>query len=481
MMKRHIAGILPLVLLLAIASVHAGDEARIMRAFKKGGESVVPIHFTLRLMEAPEGGQGNKVEGVLCGIVANDQGLVVTTADVFPDPGGDPRQTFVPSSFTIKTGGVELAAEAVGLDRERNLAFLQVENPSALPAKAAQFSRRLPQPGERILLVGLLGEHHNYIPTFTEARVVTALAGQDPLYAFDSLVQDLTIGGLVVNLRGEAIGMVGEDTLPGSPGAPADLAAAGNVLSLFSSLSQGQRPGYPVLFPYAGMLDRLIDDPPAISEDPAAHRGWLGIIMQPLSRDLADYWEVPGPGGVIIGAVLNGSPAEEAGLQVGDILLEVDSAPIRVREQRDLSRFREMVQRVGAGEEVPLEIFRGGERSIIPLTLGARPKTVFLADQFEDREFGLTVKELTFDFVQALNIPPDVNGIFVAEIENAGWADVGGIRVNDVITAIEGQAVLSLEDARQVLDTVREEQPKEVVFFLRRGTRTRFVAVTPDW
>ena len=66
------------------------------------------------------------MEGVLCGIVANDQGLVVTTADVFPDPGGDPRQTFVPSSFTIKTGGVELAAEAVGLDRERNLAFLQV-------------------------------------------------------------------------------------------------------------------------------------------------------------------------------------------------------------------------------------------------------------------------------------------------------------------------------------------------------------------
>jgi serine protease Do len=481
MMTRRLAAILPLVLLFAFTTALAGEEARLMRAFKKGGSSVVPIRFTLRLMEAPEGGQGNKVEGVICGVMVNDEGLVVTTADVFPDPGGDPRQTFIPSSFTIRLGGRETEAKAVGLDRERNLAFLQIEDPDAIPAQPARFSSRLPEPGEKILLIGLLGEHHNYMPTFTEARIVTALAGSDPLFAFDSLVQDLTIGGLVVNMRGEAIGIVGEDILPGSASAPADLASAGNVLSLFSSLSQGQRPGYPVLFPYAGLLDDLIAAPPAISEDPAAHRGWLGIIMQPLSRDLADYWKVPGPGGVIIGAVLDGSPAEDAGLQVGDILLEVDSAPIHVREQRDLSRFREMVQRVGAGEEVPLSIFRGGEHQTIPLTLGARPKTVFLADQYEDRQFGLTVKELTFDFVQALNIPSDVTGVFVSEIENASWADVAGIRVNDVITAIQGQAVLTLDDVGKVLSTFREEQPAEVVFFIRRGTRTRFVAVTPDW
>jgi serine protease Do len=481
MTARRLSRVLPLVLLLAISTHLAGEETRIMRAFHKGGTSVVPIHFTLRLMQAPEGGQGAKVEGVICGVVVSEDGLVVTTADVFPDPGGDPRQTFVPSSFIIKSGGIEVSAEAVGLDRERNLAFLKVADPAVLPATAARFSQRLPRPGERILLIGLLGEHHNYLPTFTEARVVTALEGEDPLYAFDSLVQDLTIGGLVVNLRGEAIGIVGEDILPGSPSAPADLASAGNVLSLFSSLSQGQRPGYPVLFPYAGLLDELIAAPPAIDKDPAAQRGWLGIIMQPLSRDLADYWQVPGPGGVVIGAVLDGSPAEEAGLQVGDILLEVDSAPIRVREQRDLMRFREMVQRVGAGEEVPLAIFRGGEHQIIPLTLGARPKTVFLADQHEDRQFGLTVKDLSFDFVQALNIPSEVSGVFVSEIENAGWADVGGIRVNDVITSVQGHQVVNLEDIGRVLDTLEEEQPEEVVFFLRRGTRTRFVAVIPDW
>ena len=479
MINRHLVP--ALLLALAIAPALAGDEARIMKAFRKAGPSVVPIHYTLRLLEAPEGGQGNKVEGVLCGVVAGPDGLIVTTADVFPDAGGDPRQTFMPTRFVIKIAGREFTAQTVGVDRDRNLAFLKVDDPESFPAPPARFASRSPRPGERILLLGLLGELHEYAPTFTETRIVSSLAGKGQRFALDALVQDLTIGGLAVNLKGEGLGIIGEDLLRNSPAGTADLAAAGNVLSLFSSLSQGQRPGYPVLFPYAGLLDDLIASPPALNMDPLERRGWLGIIMQPLSRDLADYWQVPGPGGVIIGSVLDGSPAEEAGLQVGDIILEVDDAPVRVRELRDLTRFRELVQRVGAGKEVPLAIFRGGARQIVPLTLGARPKNVFLAEQQEESEFGLTVKELTFDFVQATNTPSDVTGVFVAEIKNAGWADVAGIRVNDVITAVQGQNVDNLQGFRQAMEQVREQRPENVVFFMRRGMRTRFVPVSPDW
>jgi S1-C subfamily serine protease len=483
MINRHLVPtlVLPLLLTLALAPALAGDEARIMKAFSKAGPSVVPVHYTLRLLEAPEGGQGDKVEGVLCGVVAGAGGLIVTTADVFPDAGGDPRQTFMPSRFVIKIAGREFTAQAVGLDRDRNLAFLKVDEPESFPAPAALFTTRSPRPGERILLLGLLGELHEYAPTFTEARIVSSLVGEGPRFGLDSLVQDLSIGGLAVNLKGEGLGIIGEDLLGSSPAGTADLAAAGNVLSLFSSLSQGQRPGYPVLFPYAGLLDVLIASPPALDLDPPERRGWLGIIMQPLSRDLADYWQVPGPGGVIIGSVLEDSPAEEAGLQVGDIILEVDDAPVRVRELRDLTRFRELVQRVGAGEEVPLAIFRGGERRIIPLTLGTSPRNVFLAAQQEEREFGLTVKELTFDFVQATNTPSDVTGVFVAEIENAGWADVAGIMINDVITAVQGQNVENLQEFHQAMEQIREQRPKNVVFFVRRGMRTRFVPVSPDW
>jgi len=473
--------LLPLTLALATAPALAGDEARIMKAFSQASASVVPIHYTLRLAEAPEGGQGDKVEGVLCGVVTRSDGLIVTTADIFPDPGGDPRQTFVPAQFVIKIHDREYSARAIGLDRDRNLAFLQVDNPESFPAPAARFSHHPPRPGERVLLLGLLGELHEHAPTFTEARIVSSLEGNGPRFALDSLVQDLTIGGLAVNLKGEGLGIIGEDLLASTLSGSADLASAGNVLSLFSSISQGQRPGYPVLFPYQGLLDVMIASPPPLDLDPTNQRGWLGIIMQPLSRDLADYWQVPGPGGVIIGSILDGSPAEQAGLQVGDIILEVDDAPVRVRELRDLTRFRELVQRVGAGKEIPLAIFRAGGRRVVPLTLGARPKNVFLAEQMEDEDFGLTVKELTFDFVQATNTPPEVTGVFVAEITNAGWADVAGIQVNDVITAVQGEPVADLQGFRRAMADVREKKPDHVVFFVRRGLITRFVPVSPDW
>ncbi len=236
-----------------------------------------------------------------------------------------------------------------------------------------------------------------------------------------------------------------------------------------------------MLFPHLEVLENLIAMPPGMEEATVAGQGWLGIIMQPLNEDLAEYWQVPGPGGVIIGAVLDGSPAENAGLQVGDIILSVGDEPVEVREQRDLSRFREMVQRAGAGEEIPLFVYRDGRRTLVSLTLGSRPKTVFMAEEVEDREFGLTVKELTFDFLQATNAPADVRGVFVAEVENAGWADVGGVQVNDIITAVQGQPITDLEDFRETMEAVRSQRPEEVVFFVRRRVGTRFIPVRPDW
>ncbi|MFQ5670364.1 MAG: PDZ domain-containing protein [Acidobacteriota bacterium] len=469
------------LLCFALPAAAAQESLRISRAFERLKESVVAVHYALRLLETPEGGQGDKIEGVLCGIVASPD-LVVTTADIFPDMDGDPRQIYVPVEFHVQTtDGNKHLARAVGLDRPLNLAFLRIKRPDLFSGKAARFADREPIPGEKILLLGLLGEQLGYVPTYTEARVVRAVETPRRLFVFDTLVEDLTIGGLAATPRGKVLGMIGEDLLTTPPSGPSDLAAAGNVLTLFSSLSQGQRPGYPMLFPYKGLLDDLIAHPPGIDKDAASNRGWLGIIMQPLSQELADYWQIPGPGGVVIGAVLDGSPAQGAGLQVGDVILEVDHHPVMVREQRNLGRFRELVQQAGVGRKLPLSIYRHGTYRDVDLTLGARPKTIFLAEEAKDDDFGLTVKELTFDFLQAINMPSKTQGVFISDIKSAGWADVGGLSINDVITQIHGQSIRNLDDFNTAMQKVHEERPAEVVFFVRRGTRTIFVPIKTDW
>ncbi|MFQ5767334.1 MAG: PDZ domain-containing protein [Acidobacteriota bacterium] len=484
-MKRagHFSCLMATVLLataLLADGAHADDSGRISRIFDSMRRNIVPVHYTLRLAQTDDGVIRNKLEGVVCGVILDSSGLVITTADVFPDMNGDPRQTYVPVAFYIRAAdGNRYPAKAIGLDRALNLALLQVGG--ALPAPTLRFGKNPPRPGERVLLLGLLGEKYKYAPTFTEGRIVQALEGPHRAYAIDTLIQDLTIGGLAVSLRGEPLGIIGEDILARPPTGPADLASEGNVLSLFSSSSQGQRPGYPVVFPYKEVIEPLMQHPVPPDQIRWTNRGWLGIIMQPLSKDLADYWHVSGPGGIVIGAVLSGSPAERAGLEVGDVILEVDHAPVAVREQRDLGRFRDMVQAVGVGRELPLRVFRKGRRQTISLTLGNRPKTIYLAEERKDEDFGLTVKEITFDFIQATNLEPGTRGVFISEVENAGWADVGGLAVGDVITSINGANVEDLGQFDAATGQVREQARQEVVFFIRRGTRTLFVPVKTDW
>lgn len=484
-MRVQTAGKIALPCLVAVAcmsAAQAGSSARISRTFEKFGPQVVPVYFELRLATAPDGGPGNKVEGTACGVIIDADGLVLTTADPFPDPGGNPRQTFVPDRFFIlDPEGKKHLAHAVGLDRDLNLAFLRLDRPAAFPARPVRFVRRPPRSGEEVLLIGLLGEPYGYAPTFTLAHIVGKVEKPRPLFVLDTLVQDLTIGGLVVTTRGEALGMIGEDVIAGAPTTAASMAASGNVLSLFASISQGQRAGYPMLFPYHGLLDERIANPPPLDTDEWNNRGWLGIIMQPLDEELSDYWHVPGPGGVVIGAVLDGSPAERAGLQVGDVILEIDHAKVRVREIRDLIGFRDQVQSVGVGEEVPIEIFRAGQKESIALILGKPPKTAFLAEEREDESFGLTVKELTFDFLQAMNMSADTRGVYISAVENAGWADIGGLSMNDVVRKINGRAVESLAAFDEVMAAVTRDQQKDVLFFLMRRVRTMFVAVKTNW
>ena len=101
--------------------------------------------------------------------------------------------------------------------------------------------------------------------------------------------------------------------------------------------------------------------------------------MQPLSRDLAEYWSLDVPGGVVIGAVLAGSPAESAGLRPGDVVLAVDGESLPVRETKDLPLIQRRIRRAGAGKDVPLTVWREGLKTDLTVRLVASPTTVATA------------------------------------------------------------------------------------------------------
>ena len=458
------------------AATHAAAADGVREIFQTYRENVVAITYTLRPLEKPTGGEGAKIEDAICGVIVDPNGLIITSADPFPDPGGDPRTTWAPVEFKVQVnGGRPLAAEAVGMDRELNLAFLRIKNPPP-GLRAIRFAekRRLAV-GEEVIVLGVMSRNYDHAPIFYTGLVNAVVERPRRMYSLDILIQDLAIGGLVVAANGEAIGVIGEDLL----NEPREQdRRPGNAVSLLGSITQGDRVGYPMAFPYSLFAAGLASPPPFASEE---KRSWLGIIMQPLNKDLIDYWNLDVEGGVIINSVVEGSPAEKAGLMQGDILIEIESEALSVTAEEHLAEFRRRIERTGVMKPVNLVLLRGGVRKEVTLLLGEAPKTAWTAREHKDDDLGLTTREITIDDLQGQNLASETSGVVVDELEQAGWCQISGLQVDDIVQSVDGHDITDLDSFRAQADRLRGNKPGQTVFFVLRQAETMFVLIKTPW
>ncbi|MGD8376781.1 MAG: PDZ domain-containing protein [Acidobacteriota bacterium] len=462
------------LLLSAVLLPQAAVADPVAEVVQRFSTSVVPVRYTLRPREAPEGGEGQKVEKVLCGVLVGPDGMVIISGDPFPDPGGDPRMTLDPVGFVVlEPGEVELPATALGVNRDLNLAYLRLDGGVPPGRQPVEFPDEVEAGiGDPVVVMGLLPERYDYAPTFWTGRISAILERPRRMFALTNYLQDLAIGGLALTQAGAPLGVVAEDVLPQTADLPS------SPLALLGSISQGPKVGYPMVFPAPLFLEDL-ESPPAFEPEP--QRSWFGITMQPLSRPLGDYWGIRSSGGIIVSSVLADSPAEGAGLLPGDVILGVDGDPVLARQQSDLASFREKVEVLPMGEEVPLSVWRAGEVRDVGIRPGTRPRTGFTAREFEDDELGITVREITVDVIQAQNLPPDVTGVVVSRLESAGWAQLAGVLPGDIILRVDQTDVDGLEAFERAIETARAARAEEIYFFLQRGIETFFVTVRTDW
>lgn len=296
------------------------------------------------------------------------------------------------------------------------------------------------------------------------------------MYSLDLPVQDLSIGGLVITEDGRPVGLVGEDVLEDAPASSDRM--PGNTLSLFGSLTQGRRVGYPMVFPWE-LFSAGATSPPAIEGQ--EKRSWMGIIMQPLGDDLIHYWRLDADGGVIISSVLDGSPAQKAGLRTSDILVKLQGQPITIRKEEDLGEFRRRIERLGVGSAVQLSYLREGIAGEATLTLEEAPLTAFSAREVEDEDLGVTVRQITLDDLLGQNLDPATRGVVVSDLEQAGWAQLGGLQPGDIIQSVDGRPVEDMDGFGHQLDRLREEKPAATLLFVLRQTETLFVRLKTPW
>ena len=450
------------------------------RAYAQAAGRVVGVTYVLRQMEVETGEEGQRAEGILCGVVAGPRTIVVS-ADIFPEPGGDPRMMLAPEEFEIHASAERtFKATASGIDRKLNLAYLTLD-----PADGAELDhvRFREEPalrvGDPVIIAGVLPRKYEFAPAIYTATVNARIEGELPLLGIDTVLGDLAVGGLVLRSDGSPAGIVTKDLISES----VDLSEAqGNFISLLANSGQPpfRRPGYAMILPF-GAFSASLSSPPPLDLHTEFKRAWLGIVMQALDKDLIDYWGLPVPGGIIIGSVVEGSPARAAGIRQGDIITRFAGEPIRITDNSELGDFRRKVERMEAGSEVAVQIYRDGRPLDTTIRLGDAPRTAALADEYEDEDFGLTVREITIDVLQAMNLEPGQEGVVIDSTEDSGWADVAGLFARDIILAINGVRVLTVEDVRDALADVKLRRDPEAIFFVMRPPDTIFVRVRTEF
>ena len=282
-------------------------------------------------------------------------------------------------------------------------------------------------------------------------------------YCIDERVAFGYVGGPVIDQEGRVVGVVGFDLS----------AEEGGELYV--------RSGHPLVYQSA-LFSKYIRNPLAKDVDePGEGDAWLGILSQPLTEDLAAYWELPNEGGVVVSTVVPGSPAAEAGFMIGDVLLSFNGTPLNVRLDREIRGFTKLVRETPVGVPVPVKLLRVGEPMELEVTLRAQPKSRREAEEFESQALGLTVREITTDMRLLLNLPESVNGVIVRRIRSGSPAHVAGLRPGVILLNIGNHPITSLQAFEEAVAALMESKPAEISVFGLSPSGRQFYRIEPRW
>jgi len=212
-------------------------------------------------------------------------------------------------------------------------------------------------------------------------------------------------------------------------------------------------------------------------------RGFIGITPQEVTRDIAKGFGNPDLKGVAIASVEAGTPAERAGLQVGDVITAVNGSPVS-----DVNQFRLQVAGMAPGTKVDLKINRNGHDQNVTLTLAELPNETARrgGDDGQDDQgldsgggekgaiSGVSIQALSPELKRQLQVPNSVHGLVVTEVDASSHAAEAGLAQGDVIESVNRQPVTTVQ---QFNAAVRQGKGDSTLLLVKRGQGAAFIAI----
>jgi serine protease Do len=370
------------------------------------------------------------------GFIISEDGYVLTNNHVVAD--ADEIMVRLPDRS-------ELQAKLVGADPRSDVALLKIEGDD-LPIVKIGNSEEL-KAGEWVVAIGSpFGFDHT-----VTAGVISATGRSLPNESYVPFIQtDVAInpgnsGGPLFNLKGEVVG-INSQIFTRSGG--------------FMGLS------------FAIPIDVAMDVANQLREDGKVSRGWLGVVIQDVNKDLAESFGLDRPAGALVAQVMDGGPAAKGGLKVGDVILSLNG--------RSIDMSGDLPHQVGAmkpGSTAKLEVVRNGDRKTLTIDIGALPEEGDLlasaggsgGTTHSDNRLGVAVAELTDAQRQALEISA---GVVIREVSQ-GPAAMIGLRPGDIITHLNNQAIDSVGTFSQVVKALPKN--RSVSMRVLREGRASFI------
>lgn len=427
--------------------------------YKRISPAVALVQYTSEVTNQITGAVSRK-DGVALGLLVSPDGLVV--APGFVEVEGVESFNFR-VRFVAESEEKEYSAVKLRKPDDVNIVLLKLQGVGniALPYVKFEANPKL-RVGSEIAMIGILGETLDYVRALTVARIGAIITKPRITYCIDENVRLGFVGAPVINEYGEVVGVVGFDL---------SKAEGGEIYT---------RSGHPLVYQYA-LFEKYINSPPGVDEGGSGQEAWLGVITQPLTDDLAEYWNLPKEGGLIIATVVSPSPASESGLKVGDVITSFNGVPIKAKYDRDVSTFTKLVREAGSGKKVEIKILRNGEPLTIYAVLQPRPKRSYEAEEFEWEPVGITVREITPDMRISLGIEENINGVIVYKVKSGSPAQLARISRGMIVQAIGNRPIKSIEEFKEVVSNLDVIKPKEIPLFIRVGSISGFFRVQPIW
>ncbi|GGW59261.1 DegQ family serine endoprotease [Vreelandella hamiltonii] len=384
----------------------------------------------------PSGGQGRSQErqSLGSGFIISEDGYVMTNAHVVQDA----------DEILVRLNDRrELPAELIGSDVQTDVALLKIDA-SDLPVLTLGNSDEL-KVGEWVAAIGSpFGFDHS-----VTAGIVSAINRTLPQDAYVPFIQtDVAInpgnsGGPLFNLEGEVVG-INSQIFTRSGG--------------FMGLS------------FAIPINVAMDVASQLREDGQVNRGWLGVMIQPVSRDLAESFGMNEAIGALIADLDPEGPAAQGGLQAGDVILEVNG-----EEVDRSSTLPRLIGRVAPGSDVELTLMRDGEQVTETIELGSWPDAQGVeqaSSSNNQMRLGVAVAEVDEATRERLNI---TGGVEVRQVEPDSVAAQAGLRPGDILVSLDHRSVASADELMRIVEALPTD--RAIPLRLYRDRRSLFVAL----